>query len=357
MDNNVFIKTVIVISIGLVGWLFYPFLKSFFVALLLVSAFNPIHIALEKKLSHRLRLRPYLSLLSATLMTLFLFTVLFVPIIFFTIYIASHPTEIMGMAETFQQQFARLLSHLPASMEGVEKAAYAGLEKVREHQSQILTALAMSLGNGLLGFMGAVGEMMSILVFFFFLMWYRRELILAIAPVIPVRRGIRQEFINDMISTTATGFYTLIGVAVAQGLAFGIFISFFKLYDPWLFGLMVAVTSVIPIFGTALIWIPVAINEFFNGNSLNALIILIYSWAMLSFFIDNVVRLIILQQLNRFLSQGRNSINDFLIFFAIAAGLSTFGFWGFLLGPAIVSFLVTLLRIMRKNHRVSRLSS
>jgi predicted PurR-regulated permease PerM len=156
----------------------------------------------------------------------------------------------------------------------------------------------------------------------------------------------------DMITTSAAGFYTLLGVALAQGIAFGIFIAFFHGYDPFLLGLMIAVASVIPIVGTALIFVPVALNEWFGGNGMNALIIVIYSWAMLSFFIDNVVRLLILKQLNRYLSKGRKPIDDFLIFFGIMAGLMTFGFWGFLIGPAIVAFTVTLLRMLRHNHIV-----
>jgi len=52
------------------------------------------------------------------------------------------------------------------------------------------------------------------------------------------------------------------------------------------------------------------------------------------------------------LSHGRKAINDFLIFFSILAGLTTFGFWGFILGPAIVAFVVTLLRMLRRNHLV-----
>jgi predicted PurR-regulated permease PerM len=168
--------------------------------------------------------------------------------------------------------------------------------------------------------------------------------------VIQIRRKIRQEFMLDMIATSAAGFYTLLGVAIAQGMAFGVFIAFFDGYNPWLFGLMIAVASVIPIVGTALIFIPLALNEWFGGNGMNALIIIIYSWAMLSFFIDNIVRLLILKQLNRYLSRGRKPIDDFLIFFGIMAGLMTFGFWGFLIGPAIVAFAVTLLRMLRHNH-------
>ena len=352
MAQNQFVRIIIFGAFALCFWLFFPFLKSFFVAFLLMTAFAPLHNLVERRLIGSNRLRLYREIIGASLMTLALFLVLFVPILFFVYYIASHPDEIMKIAYTYQTQGMRLISHLPHSFDGIREIIAALILKASEYQAQIISTVAVSLGNGILGFLGALGEMIMIVIFFFFLAWFRRPITLAIAPVIPIRRRIRQEFVQDMIATTATGFYTLIGVAVAQGLAFGIFIAFFDHYDPWLFGLMIAVTSVIPIIGTALIWIPVALNELINGNSLNALIVLIYSWAMLSFFIDNVVRLIILQQINKLFSHGRQSINDFLIFFAIIAGLTTFGFWGFLLGPAIVAFAVTLLRMLRRNHVV-----
>lgn len=350
MQRNLFVKMMILTAFVLMMWLFLPFLKSFFVAFLLVTAFTPLHNLVDIRLVRISRLRGYREVISASIMTLALFLVLFVPILFFVYYIATHPSEIMKIAYTFQTQTMRLLSHLPDSLVWMEKIIATLIVKASENQAQIVSTVAVSFGNGLLGFLGALGEMVMIVIFFFFLAWYRRPLTLAIAPVIPLRRAVRQEFIKDMIATTAAGFYTLVGVAIAQGVAFGVFIAFFEPYDPWLFGLMIAVTSVIPIVGTALIWIPIALNELFNGNSANALIILVYSWAMLSFFIDNVVRLIILQQINRLLSHGRKSINDFLIFFAIVAGLATFGFWGFILGPAIVAFVVTLLRMLRRNH-------
>ncbi|MDD2828312.1 MAG: AI-2E family transporter [Sulfuricurvum sp.] len=350
MEHNLFVRSLIFITFGLFIWLFLPFLNSFVVALLLVTAFTPIHLWMEGIIQKKPFLNANKALWSASIMTLLLFIVLFVPIIFFIVYIATHPSELIQIGNTFATQITKIASHLPDSLHWLQEYVDQGIAKTKEHQTQIATTLAINLGNGVLGFLGAVGDMILIITFFFFLSWYRRPILLSISPVIPMRRKIRQEFILDMIATSAAGFYTLVGVAIAQGLAFGIFISFFDNYNPWLFGLLIAVTSVIPIFGTALIFVPVALNEWFSGNGMNALIIVIYSWAMLSFFIDNIVRLLILQQLNRYLSQGRKPIDDFLIFFSIMAGLVTFGFWGFLIGPAIVAFTVTLLRVLRRNH-------
>jgi predicted PurR-regulated permease PerM len=352
LGNTLFGKIIIFISIGLFMWLFAPFLKSFFVAFLLVAAFSPIHFAFENRVKKSTRLSRFSAVITASFMTLALVVLLFLPIFFFAYYVIVHPNEILEIGKTFYQQAIRLSTFLPTSMDWLEKPIEALHQKIVANQENIIQTAAMSVGSGVLGFFKAMGDIVMIIAFFFFLSWYRRDLILAIAPVIPIQRKIRQEFVMDMISTTAAGFYTLVGVAIAQGLAFGIFISFFKGYDPLLFSLLIAVSSVIPVVGTALIFVPVALNEFFNGHAMNALIIIIYSWAMLAFFIDNIVRLIILQQLNRFLSKGRKAINDYLIFFAIIAGLITFGFWGFILGPAIAAFVVTLFRILRHNHVV-----
>lgn len=350
MEHNLFVRLLILVTFGLFIWLFLPFSKSFVVALLLATAFTPIHLWIEMKIKQHHLFNPYSEIISASLMSLLLFVVLFVPIIFFIVYAALHPTELIQMGNTLSTQLIRIASHLPDSLQWLQEYVDKGIIKTKEHQTKIITTLAINLGNGVLGFLGAIGDMFLIITFFFFLSWYRRKILLAIAPAIPIKRKIRQEFILDMIATSAAGFYTLICVAIAQGLAFGVFIAFFDIYNPFLFALLIAVSSVIPIVGTALVFIPLALNEWFNGNEMNALIILIYSWAMLSFFIDNFVRLLILQQLNRYLSKGRKPIDDFLIFFAIMAGLATFGFWGFLIGPAIVAFTVTLLRVLRRNH-------
>jgi predicted PurR-regulated permease PerM len=60
---------------------------------------------------------------------------------------------------------------------------------------------------------------------------------------------------------------------------------------------------------------------------------------------------VILNFVNRKLSDGKSRINEFMIFFAIVGGLATFGFWGFIIGPAIVAFMLTTLRMLRKTNR------
>ena len=165
---------------------------------------------------------------------------------------------------------------------------------------------------------------------------------------------VKRQFLREMSTTIAVVFYTLLGVMLTQGLAFGLFIAFFDGYNALFLGFLAGITSVIPLVGTALVWIPVAIGEYLAGNTLNALIIAVYSWAMMAFFIDNIVKLVILNFINRSMSGGEVRTHEFIIFFAIVGGLATFGFWGFVIGPALVAFAITTFKTLRKLSRPMR---
>jgi predicted PurR-regulated permease PerM len=42
-------------------------------------------------------------------------------------------------------------------------------------------------------------------------------------------------------------------------------------------------------------------------------------------------------------------MNELVIFFSIIAGLSSFGFWGMILGPAITAFFLTILKLFEEK--------
>ena len=55
--------------------------------------------------------------------------------------------------------------------------------------------------------------------------------------------------------------------------------------------------------------------------------------------------------INRILIETPVKINEMLIFFAIIAGLSSFGFWGIVLGPAITALFIAMLRIYQNLYK------
>lgn len=351
MGQNHFLRWMVAGALILLVWLFFPFLKSFFVALLLAMAISPLYKIVKLRLDRTPYLSAFSPLIASGIVSLGLSLIIFMPIAVFLYQLLDQPTDTVEMIRNVGGQIDSLSMHLPSYLAWLRDPLDNMIIMAKAHKDDILTFLAGWLGNGLKTFMSMLGEMAMIVVFFFFLSWYGRSITLFLLPVVPLERSIKREFLNDMMTTTAVVFYTLVGVMIAQGAAFGIFIAFFEGYNPLLLGFLTGISAIIPVVGTALVWVPVAVHEYTQGHMMNVFVISLYSWAMMAFFIDNIVKLVILNYVNRTLSNDKQRINEFVIFFAIVGGLATFGFWGFILGPAIIAFVVTTLRTLRKSKR------
>jgi predicted PurR-regulated permease PerM len=351
VENKFFVRGIIFTAIGLIIWLFSPFLKSFFVAFLLSIVLYPLNGYVQKRLERFEIVHSLKPICAAGIVTVGLFFVLFVPLAMFLYYLFKQPSNVIATLSSLGETINTFPYYLPSYMQWLEQPLTQIISVAQSHKDEIVTTLATWLGSGLQTFVMTMAEMAMIVVFSFFLLWYGNRILLFLLPIIPLSRRLKRRFFSDMMTTTAVVFYTLGGVMLAQGVAFGAFIAFFEGYNPFLLGFMTAISSVIPVVGTALIWVPVALHEYFEGNIMNAIIISLYSWAMMAFFIDNIVKLVILNFVNRKLNEGSHGINEFMIFFAIVGGLATFGFWGFIFGPAIVAFALTAIKMVRKAKR------
>lgn len=353
MKEDYFLRWIGFGIFALIVWLFFPFLKSFFVALLMVMATYPIYHLIEVKIKRYKKLKVFASVFSAAIITLVVSLIVFMPITIFLFKFLSYPSDSMAIFLSFWNKIDVLSKNLPSYLEWIRSPLDTIIPMVVSRKEEITAFLAGWLGNGLKNFMIMLGDMIMIVVFFFFLTLYSRRLISFFTPIVPLSHSLKREFFTEMRMMVSVVFYTLVGVMIAQGLAFGIFIAFFDSYNPLLLGFLVAIVSIFPIFGTGLVWVPIAVNEYLDGNIINALIISLYSYIMMTVFIDNIVKIVILNFVNRRVSKNKHHINEFIIFFAIVGGLATFGFWGFILGPAIIALAITTLITLRKANGLS----
>ena len=351
MRESMFLKALGLGALAVLLLLFAPFLKSLSIALLLAMAIAPVHQWIQNYFKSRLIFQNSSNLVATSLLTLCFIVIFFLPLSIFLFQLFEQPARIIGLIHSFGNGLNFNSDILPASLEWLKEPIEKMILLAQTNQENIISFITKWLSSGLKTFLSLVGEIVMILIFFFFLLVYARPILLFIAPIIPLSRSIKRQFFTETKSIMAVVFYTLLGVILAQGVAFGVFIAFFDGYNALFLGFLAGVTSVIPVVGTALVWIPIALKEYLAGNTMNAIIIVVYSWAVLSFFIDNIVKLMILNFVNRSVSQGRVHTHEFIIFFAIVGGLTTFGFWGFLIGPALMAFAITTFRTLRKLNR------
>ena len=143
--------------------------------------------------------------------------------------------------------------------------------------------------------------------------------------------------VNDTIHSTIFG---SVVVAMVQGTMGGLMFWWLGLPSPLLWGAVMAILAVIPMLGTFVIWGPVAVFLFIQGEWISA--VTLVAWGALAIgLVDNF--------LYPFLVGKRMRLHTLLVFFAIVGGVMLFGASGLILGPLLLAFADALLGIWRRR--------
>lgn len=132
--------------------------------------------------------------------------------------------------------------------------------------------------------------------------------------------------------------------AILQGAIVGSSFALVGLPAPLLWGFVTACVSVLPILGSALVWLPGAAVLFVHGRPLAAFVVLAIGAGAAS-NLDNVVRLFVFRRVS--------GIHPMLTLVGAFAGVRMFGVIGAFLGPLILSYFFELLNVYEESARVS----
>lgn len=334
--SRIFLIGYFVFILCFIVYLFSPFLLTMSIGVLMAVSTANISATI-------LRLTDNKKTLSAFLVTFLLGLLFLVPFIYAVIEIsknaASFDMEKITKTIEYIKNYNFNLPDFVSFLEPKIKEFIADIN-VNAIVSKILKGLA-SIGKSSAGF---VMDMMFIVVFYFFANLYASELFSYLKKSIPMKTSELEYILSEVANTTSVVFYSTIINAMIQGICFGI-IAYFYGYDGFLMGILFSFTSLIPIVGGALVYVPVSIFEFANGNIGTAIIILLYSIVFISTIVDNFFKPFVIKYINSKLVDKPAKIDEMLIFFAMIAGISTFGFWGIILGPAIVTFFVASIKV------------
>jgi predicted PurR-regulated permease PerM len=122
--------------------------------------------------------------------------------------------------------------------------------------------------------------------------------------------------------------------SLSQGVIGGVIFLILGLPNPVLWGALTALLSLVPVVGTALVWVPWTIYLFASGAPVRAVIFVILQ-VMLVGGIDNILRPLFMR--------GGVNMHTLLIFFSILGGVTYFGILGIFLGPLIFAVATALL--------------
>ena len=323
------------ILFGLALWgaysIYAPFLLSMVVAVLLAMATSNLTQYLAATLHSRK--------LATLIMVVLLILLILAPII----YIATTGVEYLTRLDqaTIREIFAKIRSlteHIPYVNHWVDQ--YLQADKVTPYLKEITLYLTKMGSKGI----GFVKDVVLVIVFYAAVVYYQERFIALLEALIPAPSRESREMVDEVSSTMEVVIYSIIVTAVFEGFLFGIFVSYFG-FDGLLFGAIYGFSSLIPIVGGALVWAPLSLYAWSELGGNVALAIAGYSVIVISIIADTFVKPIIIKMIKERLLHVETRINELVIFFSIIAGMSTYGFWGMILGPAITTFLFAATQI------------
>jgi predicted PurR-regulated permease PerM len=198
------------------------------------------------------------------------------------------------------------------------------------------------LGGATSAFLGSLLLGTSIMIFslYFFLLDGER-MIKSIQGLSPLDDQHEVELIEEFGRVSrAVAVATLLS-AVAQGLLAGIGFYVCGLESVFSLTLLSAVLAMVPFVGAASVWIPCCLYLYFVDQNLAAAIgLAIYGFAVIS-MADNIIKPIVLH--------GQSNLHPLLALLSVIGGVSTLGPIGIVIGPMVVVFLQTLLKILRRE--------
>lgn len=198
------------------------------------------------------------------------------------------------------------------------------------NSGQALTSRAFSIGQITLDFVVGFFVMLYVL---FFLFRDGEKLVAAVHKRIPLRDEHTHRLLTQFATVVRATVKGNIVVALVQGALGSMAFWVLGLPGAMLWGAVMAVLSLLPAVGAALVWGPVAAYFFFSGEVVKGVGLTLWGVLVIG-LVDNFLRPILV---------GRDTrMPDYLVLVATLGGIVVFGLNGFVIGPVIAAvFLVS----------------
>lgn len=331
-------------AILLLGYFAFLIVEPFLVPLawsaVLAIFFYPLHEKLLQKL------KPTGAALTSTLGVTLLLIVPAIVVLVFTAREALDATARLQSALAVHgqgpsegltlraEEWVRL--RLPESWRALDVSA--PLQQAAERTATFLGAKFAGLLKNLVSFFVDL----FILIFALFFMFRDGEAIVrGTKHLLPFDEDIQTDMVEEskelIFASVAVGLL----VASIQGVLGGVSFALVGIPTPVFWGVLIAFFSLVPVVGSALIWVPAALWLGFTGHWGKALLVVVICGGV-STVADNIVRPMLLR--------NRTRLNELLLFIGVLGGLEAFGLLGLVAGPTIVAAAMGVFRVYMERR-------
>jgi predicted PurR-regulated permease PerM len=338
----IFLLTLTAFALYLCYLLFRPFLSPLLSALVIATVFYPVHSRMQ-----RLVRSPSLgALLSTILVTL----IIIVPAVMILLAITNEVTGLISLIDQRSTESGGLGIYLNQLIERplqwvgqfVDVSQFnirtVVLGRLRELSTFLVNEIGIVLGSVTSFVVNTVITIFTL----FFIFREGKSMRRRVAAVTPLSSEQVEKLFSGIENTIIGTVYGGLVVAAVQGALVGLALWAFGIPSPVLWGAVAAFFALLPIVGTAIVWVPAAVYLLATGHYIQAIILAGWGAGVVG-TVDNILR--------PYLISGRVQMHTLLIFFSVFGGVRVFGFLGLFVGPVILAITITLLGLLRDEAR------
>lgn len=339
--SNVVLLLILFVISALFLWMLQPFLVTLFLAALTSAMVYPVFQWLNSKLKYKQNL-------AAAVTLIMLFFIVLVPLMLLLLVLSSEAIDVSQSITPWLREKLAEPSQLWLSLEGLPfyQSVYPYREVLLENAGSAVSFVSKYVVSRVSDLtLGAVNFLFLLFVFLysmFFLLLDGKAFVLKILYYLPLEDQDERQMLNRFTSVTLATLKGTILIGLLQGLLNGIIFAFAGIPNSVFWGVLMAVLSIIPSIGSALIWIPATIYLFSQGAIVTAILVLLLCGVVVG-SLDNILR-------PRLVGKD-TELHELMIFFSTLGGLLLFGFVGLIIGPIVASLFVTAWRIYGQTFK------
>lgn len=240
---------------------------------------------------------------------------------------AQHSSEVLTAIKTFIKQY---------------ETKY-GFELLSE---QNITKISAWAANSLPSILGATLNSVTTIVVMYFILYFMltqgRKMEAGFYDMVPLKDEnvllLRTEM-NSLVFSNAIGIPL---IALLQGVVGLIAYLFLGVKEPMFWFIITCIASMLPIVGSALAYVPLALLLIANGDTTKGIIMFLFGFIIIG-SVDNIFRF--------WLQKKIGDVHPLITVFGVIIGLNLFGFIGLIFGPILISLFILLIRIYFNEFR------
>ena len=209
-------------------------------------------------------------------------------------------------------------------------------EPLRQGAERIASFLASRLAGLVKNLFNFFVDLFILIFALFFMFRDGEEIVRGASHLVPFDESIQEDMLRESRDLIFASVAVALVIAVLQGALGGIAFTVGGISSPIFWAVLIAFFSLVPVVGSALIWVPAALFLAFSGHWGKGIAVVVICGGVAG-VADNLVRPLLLR--------NRTHLNELLLFLGVLGGLQVFGLLGLVIGPTIVAAAMGVFRV------------